>query len=40
MPEMNGREVFKKLNVHFPDIKCLYLSGYTAKVIDPQRCIG
>ena len=33
MPEMNGREIFEKLNVHFPDIKCLFMSGYTANVI-------
>lgn len=33
MPEMNGREMAKKLLSRFPDLKCLFMSGYTANVI-------
>ncbi len=33
MPGMNGRELAEKLNRIFPDIKILYMSGYTANVI-------
>ena len=33
MPEMNGRDLSKKLLKICPKIKCLYMSGYTANVI-------
>jgi CheY-like chemotaxis protein len=33
MPEMNGRELTKNLMSLYPDIKCLFMSGYTAEVI-------
>jgi PAS domain S-box-containing protein len=33
MPEMNGRELMDKLKSIIPQIKCLYVSGYTADVI-------
>ncbi|MGA2225071.1 MAG: ATP-binding protein [Syntrophobacteraceae bacterium] len=33
MPEMNGRELAERLNAFLPDLKCLYMSGYTADVI-------
>ncbi len=33
MPEMNGRELAEKLRVIRPNLKCLYMSGYTADVI-------
>ncbi len=33
MPEMNGRELSKKLLACNPNLKCLYMSGYTADVI-------
>lgn len=33
MPEMNGRLLAEKLEERFPDIKVLYMSGYTANVI-------
>jgi PAS domain S-box-containing protein len=33
MPEMSGRDVAKKLMQFYPDIKCLFMSGYTANVI-------
>jgi len=33
MPEMNGRELSKILIGLYPDLKCLFMSGYTANVI-------
>jgi DNA-binding NtrC family response regulator len=33
MPEMNGRELADNIESHYPDIKCLFMSGYTANVI-------
>lgn len=33
MPEMNGRELSERLKKQDPDLKTLYMSGYTANVI-------
>ncbi len=33
MPEMNGKELAKRLKIVRPDIKCLFMSGYTDTVI-------
>ena len=33
MPEMNGRELAARLQKILPEIKCLFMSGYTADVI-------
>lgn len=33
MPEMNGRELAGKLLALYPQIKCLFMSGYTADII-------
>jgi PAS domain S-box-containing protein len=33
MPEMNGRELAEKLGPVRPNLKCLFMSGYTADVI-------
>jgi PAS domain S-box-containing protein len=33
MPEMNGRDLADRLYVLFPDLKTLFMSGYTANVI-------
>jgi PAS domain S-box-containing protein len=33
MPEMNGRELADHLRSHDPDLRCLFMSGYTADVI-------
>jgi PAS domain S-box-containing protein len=33
MPEMNGRDLAKKISWLHPGIKCLFMSGYTANVI-------
>jgi len=33
MPEMNGRELATRLMARFPNLKCLFTSGYTANII-------
>lgn len=33
MPEMSGRELEKKLRELYPEIECIFMSGYTANVI-------
>jgi two-component system, cell cycle sensor histidine kinase and response regulator CckA len=33
MPEMNGRELAANLLAHYPNLKRLFMSGYTANVI-------
>ncbi|MDQ7825131.1 MAG: response regulator [Candidatus Eremiobacteraeota bacterium] len=33
MPEMNGRDLMKRLTAMRPGIKCLFMSGYTSDVI-------
>jgi YesN/AraC family two-component response regulator len=33
MPEMNGRELASNLLSHYPDLKRLFMSGYTADII-------
>ena len=36
MPEMNGRELAHRLTAVCPDLRCLFMSGYTADVIGHQ----
>jgi len=33
MPEMNGRDMAENICNHYPNLKCLFMSGYTANVI-------
>ena len=33
MPGMDGNELAAKLALRYPELKCLYMSGYTANVI-------
>jgi signal transduction histidine kinase len=33
MPEMNGKALAKQLRTNLPDLKCLFMSGYTADII-------
>ena len=33
MPEMNGRELSERMKTHYPALKVLFMSGYTANVI-------
>ncbi|MFZ0927233.1 MAG: response regulator [Syntrophobacteraceae bacterium] len=34
MPQMHGRQLAEQLRVIRPNLKCLYMSGYTADVIE------
>ncbi len=36
MPGMNGRDLWAHLSVRCPDLRCIYMSGYTADVIGEQ----
>jgi PAS domain S-box-containing protein len=36
MPEMNGRDLARNLLDPYPDLKCLFMSGYTANIISHQ----
>jgi two-component system cell cycle sensor histidine kinase/response regulator CckA len=33
MPGMNGREVFERLIPHFPNVRVLYMTGYTDDIV-------
>ena len=33
MPEMNGSELAKRILALYPNVKCLFMSGYTADAI-------
>ena len=33
MPEMNGRDLAKEISAFYPDLKILFISGYTADII-------
>lgn len=33
MPGMNGKDLAERLQSAYPDLKCLFMSGYTANVI-------
>jgi len=39
MPEMNGRDLAKKITALFPEIKLLFMSGYSANVITQQEVL-
>ena len=36
MPKMNGQELATQIRVLYPQIKCLFMSGYTADVVNLQ----
>jgi CheY-like chemotaxis protein len=36
MPEMNGRILAESLKSKYPDIKCLFMSGYPADIVASQ----
>jgi two-component system, cell cycle sensor histidine kinase and response regulator CckA len=40
MPEMNGHELIKKLMLIIPNLKCIYMSGYTANAIAHHGVLG
>jgi len=33
MPDLNGRELYQQVRDTYPDIKVLYMSGYTDNVV-------
>jgi CheY-like chemotaxis protein len=33
MPDMNGRALFEQVSARYPDIRIVYMSGYTENVI-------
>jgi two-component system cell cycle sensor histidine kinase/response regulator CckA len=39
MPEMNGRDLAKRLLVLYPNMRCLFMSGYTSDIIAHQGVI-
>jgi two-component system, cell cycle sensor histidine kinase and response regulator CckA len=39
MPEMTGREMTRQLMTLYPNLKCLYMSGYTSNVIAHQSVL-
>jgi signal transduction histidine kinase/CheY-like chemotaxis protein len=40
MPEMNGRDLANKLLTFQPEVKCLFMSGYTADIISDQGVLA
>ncbi len=40
MPEMNGRDLAEKMLTLYPDMRCLFTSGYTANVIAHHGILG
>ena len=40
MPGMNGRELAERLRAVFPEMKCLFISGYTADFIAQRGVLG
>ncbi|MEI6033246.1 MAG: CHASE domain-containing protein [Verrucomicrobiae bacterium] len=40
MPEMNGKDLGKKLLDLSPSLKCLFMSGYTANVLSPHGVLN
>ena len=40
MPEMNGRDLAEKLINKYPDLRVLFMSGYTANVIENQGTLN
>ena len=36
MPDMNGRDLFAKVSERYPDMRVLYMSGYTNEVINQR----
>jgi len=40
MPGMNGRKLSNMLASSHPDMRCLYMSGYTAEIISSRELLG
>jgi CheY-like chemotaxis protein len=39
MPKMNGRDLAEQLQTDYPDLKCIFMSGYTADAIVNQEIL-
>jgi CheY-like chemotaxis protein len=39
MPKMNGKEVYDEIKKSFPDIKVLFVSGYTSELVRKKGII-
>jgi two-component system, cell cycle sensor histidine kinase and response regulator CckA len=39
MPDINGRDLAGRLVPLYPNLKCLFMSGYTANVIAHRRLL-
>ena len=40
MPEMNGRDLAQQVQALSPDLKCIFMSGYTADIISTRGVIN
>lgn len=40
MPEINGRDLADLLLSLYPELKCLFMSGYTASIIAKQKVLA
>ena len=40
MPKKNGKEVFDTVRVTHPEIKAIFMSGYTADIIDKKGILA
>ncbi|MBF0574276.1 MAG: response regulator [Desulfamplus sp.] len=40
MPEMNGRDMVEKIRTLYPQLKCLFMSGYTASIISQHGVLN
>lgn len=39
LPEMNGRELSRVVTATYPEVQCLFMSGYMSEVINPHRVL-
>ncbi|MBU1241171.1 response regulator, partial [Myxococcota bacterium] len=40
IPDMNGRRVASALKAKMPDLRILFMSGYTAQIIESENLLG
>jgi PAS domain S-box-containing protein len=40
MPDMSGKELFEKLVARLPDLKCIFMSGYSSNIIARHGLLG
>jgi two-component system, cell cycle sensor histidine kinase and response regulator CckA len=39
MPRLNGREVYRRIRERKPDIKVIFMSGYTADILEQEKMV-